>query len=471
MVIDNIEEIDQFYSDEQYLDACDIDEQVNDNEQLAGSLSCSPNDAEISIDSMKLYFAQAAQTPLLTAEQERGLGSQIELEKYLSRLEEHLESKNGARLTSVDLLLALSNRLRELNSIFEALCRHLGIMATEPMKNKMYQPTMREAINSYIDPLLTNAIAKITGLSQAKAQRDLIELSISSQLMPRRLIAKAGMRSTLVEFEQMLNSLELRDWLIEQRPQINRHFDGISEQARRAGDSLTRANLRLVISVAKKYCGRGMDLADLIQEGNIGLMRAVKKYDHRKGYKFSTYAIWWIRQTISRAIANQARTIRIPVHVLETIHKVFQVTQRLAQEYGRKPTTQEIGEEIGLTPQEVREILKISEFPLSLESPTGEGEDIYLGDLIEDSNAISPIDVASRQLVLEQINNVLSTLTPREKRILQLRFGLKDGQSRTLKEVSQEFNLTKERIRQIEAEALRKLRHPSRSREFIDYLW
>ena len=186
---------------------------------------------------------------------------------------------------------------------------------------------------------------------------------------------------------------------------------------------------------------------------------------------FEYCAVWWIRQTISRAIANQARTIRIPVHVLEAIHKVFQVTQHLAQEYGRKPTTQEIGEEIGLTPQEVREILKIPEFPLSLKTPIGEGEDIYLGDLIEDSNAISPIDVASRQLVLEQINNVLFTLTPREKRILQLRFGLKDGQSRTLKEVSQEFNLTKERIRQIEVEALRKLRHPSRSREFIDYLW
>ena len=254
------------------------------------------------------------------------------------------------------------------------------------------------------------------------------------------------------------------------KPADREDLKGVILDGRAAKEHLIKANSRLVVSVAKKYVGRGVPFLDLIQEGNIGLIRAVKKFDYHRGYKFSTYATWWIRQAVTRAIADQGRTIRVPVHMYEQINRLARVSRQLVQEFGRDPTTEEIAEELGVTAKKVERTIKVSQRPLSLEMPVGEEADSFLGDFIEDSEAPSPTDQASQQLLREQIDSIFASLTPREVRILQLRFGLVDGYSYTLEEVGKKFGVTRERIRQIEAQALGRLRHPSRSRKLRDFL-
>ncbi len=286
-----------------------------------------------------------------------------------------------------------------------------------------------------------------------------------AQKMEAGAVAKEKIAILEKRLESGLDEVEAEE-IREEIKNLQRDLDAGDVAKKR----LAEANLRLVVSIAKRYVGRGMLFLDLIQEGNLGLIKAVEKFDYRKGYKFSTYATWWIRQAITRAIADQARTIRIPVHMVETINKLIRVSRQLLQELGREPLPEEIAEEMNLPVERVREILKISQEPVSLETPIGEEEDSHLGDFIQDDNVPVPADAAAFTLLKEQLVEVLGTLTEREQKVLRLRFGLDDGRARTLEEVGKEFNVTRERIRQIEAKALRKLRHPSRSRKLKDYL-
>jgi RNA polymerase primary sigma factor len=346
----------------------------------------------------------------------------------------------------------------------------MGLAKTNGFLESVYNDKIQVGINSAIDPQIIHNIATTLNQSITEIEEMLIKLSLGSRLLPGAVRDIISNKITMNDIDKLVTDKKFLNSVQANERVLTIHFTDIIREGKKAERHLIEANLRLVVSVAKKHIGRGMSLLDLIQEGNIGLMRAVEKFDYRKGYKFSTYATWWIRQALTRAIADQARTIRIPVHMVETINRLLRISRRLAQEYGREPTSREIAKEMEVSSDKVREIVKVSQLPISLESPIGEEEDSPLGNSIEDRNAMPPVDIASKQLLKEQIEDVLGTLTPREQRVLQLRFGLEDGRSRTLEEVGVEFNVTRERIRQIEAKALRKLRHPSRSRKLKDYL-
>lgn len=317
-----------------------------------------------------------------------------------------------------------------------------------------------EAIDEFYEELSRQGIDVVEELAEAEVVEDNIKEEIEIQV-PEGISINDPVRMYLKEIGKIALLTP------EEEVALAKRMEGGQEEAKRR---LAEANLRLVVSIAKKYVGRGMLFLDLIQEGNLGLIKAVEKFDYRKGYKFSTYATWWIRQAITRAIADQARTIRIPVHMVETINKLIRVSRQLVQELGREPAPEEIAHEMDISVERVREILKIAQEPVSLETPIGEEDDSHLGDFIEDQEVQAPADAAAFELLREQLEDVLDTLTPREQKVLRLRFGLDDGRTRTLEEVGQVFGVTRERIRQIEAKALRKLRHPMRSKRLKDYL-
>jgi RNA polymerase primary sigma factor len=440
-------------------------------------------------DPVRMYLKEIGKVPLLTAEEEVNLAKSIELGEQalvspaLSAIhlyELGVETKKRMSVGRPKEFVDEATRFT-LKSLTFTLGAEEGGKDLKRLTNrllKLRDPLKAEANSKEISTEAKILIDETVALIDA-ARRDPQRLAF--RILPQYAKIHGPAEGAERLGELVMLGQEIRDMLVkhldllviadadEQRG-LRRLADELIQKGDDARHNLTEANLRLVVSIAKKYIGRGMSFLDLIQEGNIGLIRAVEKFDYRKGYKFSTYATWWIRQAITRAIADQARTIRIPVHMVETINKLIRVSRGLLQELGREPTAEEIAERMLITPDKVREIVKVSQEPVSLETPIGEEEDSHLGDFIPDNQALAPSDAASHKLLKEQVESVLEGLTLRERRVLQLRFGLEDGRTRTLEEVGREFNVTRERIRQIEAKALRKLRHPSRSRKLKDYL-
>lgn len=419
---------------------------------------------------LNLYLDEVGQTPLLNAEEGQLLSRQIEDGRHLSHIKEDWAAEHGVQPSAIDLLLTLMERFSRARLLFETLYQYLELPSSGSIVEKVLHPDLRRAIDGHLAQHLLSAIAQITGASQTKTEEALIQLSLNSRLVPWHIIERAGMRSSLAKFEEVLRSREFRDELGEHRSEITRHFEQIREGTRQATDHMIQANLRLVVSVAKGHIARGLPLLDLIQEGNIGLMKAVQKFDHRRGWRFSTYAIPWIWQAVNRAVNEQSRIMRLPGHLAAALTKLAQASNRLSQELGRQPTDKELASEMGFPVKKIELLLKVSSGgPISFETPVGE-EGSRLGDFIADQAIPEPEEETNASLLKEELNRTLKLLAPRERRVIELRFGLGNEYSRTLDEIGMELGLTKERIRQIEKQALVKLRHPSRSRDLIDYL-
>lgn len=469
MALENVRDRAEVFSPDEEPDLAN--KEIDQGDEVSGRRITAPKPGlELGEESLNLYLAEVGQTPLLDAKDEKVLGSQIEEGKHLARLEKDWLAEYGDQPSAIDLLLALVERLSRARPLFETLYQYLELPSDGNLAEKVLHPDLRRAIDGHIDQRLSGAIAQITGESQTRTEQALIELSLDSRLIPWHTIERAGERSSLAEFGESIRSPQFREELEHHRSEITRHFEQIRERADQAAKHMIQANLRMVVSVAKGHNDRGVPLPDLIQEGNIGLMQAVQKFDHRRGFKFSTYAIPWIWQAINRAVNDQSRMVRLPGHLVDALTKLARAKNSLSQKLGRPPTEKELSSEMGLPPQKIESLLRLSSRgSVSFETPVGE-EGCQLGDLIGDRASPDPEEEATASLLKARLSRTLESLTARERRVIELRFGLGNEYSRTLEEAGTELGLTKERIRQIEKEALAKLRHPSHSRELVGYL-